>query len=331
MGKKAAAAATPPPAAEEEEVPEEEPGELKEGDFIFQDGSTYVGSYMKKGDEICIHGEGLMQSGPEVFEGTFEKGQYKEGTYKSCNGAIYIGHFFDNKFHGLGQYTWNAKMPDERTYIGMFRNGYMHGCGQYMNFSFGVHKNFKGFSFRGRFSSAREEQEDLKTSFMAEYGTEYYASASSALKQLAEKTTTEMPERYLVPNPPTEEGEEEKPENVLARAQVEELVAGPFPPATAVPPAALQAFAARLDPEAEKPLKSKIYDGMAKDGEQAEVIAGRLRHEQLQHVGQAVEFEASDAEVGAVRVAVLVNISNIFDVSAAKWKLVHIEEVPAPA
>jgi len=321
-GKEAAA----PVVEEEKEEVKEDPGEVKEGEFLFQDGATYTGFYLKKNDEIVMHGEGILQSGPEVFQGTFEKGQYKEGTFKSCNGAIYVGHFLENKFNGLGEYTWNAKMPDERNYIGMWKNGYMHGHGQFMNFSFGVHKNFKGFAYKGRFSSAREEQEQLKESFLSEYSSEVTISATNAFKELTEKSPVEIHKSYLVPTPPTEEGVEEKPEAVLERTNAEELVTGPFPINTAVAGPALQAFGARLADDAEKPLRVTVLE----DREQSQFLSGRLRREQLQYVGQAVEFEAPDAEVGAVRAAVLLNISSAFDIAAAKWKLVHIEEVPAP-
>jgi hypothetical protein len=323
-GKEAAAVV-----AEEEEAVVEDIGEIKEGEFLFQDGATYTGCYLKKNDEIVMHGEGILQSGPEVFQGTFEKGQYKEGTFKSCNGAIYTGHFLDNKFNGLGEYTWNAKMPDERTYIGMWKGGYMNGQGQFLNFSFGVHKNFKGFSYRGRFSSAREEQEQLKQSFLTEYGDECTKSATSAFKELSEKTAErggEIPSSFLIPKAPTEEGVEEKAEAAAERAAVEELVSGPFPASTAVAGPALQAFAARLADDSDKPLQVTVLE----EREQSEFLSERLRHEQLQYVGQAVVFEAMDAEVGAIRIAVLLNVCTVFDISAAKWKLVHIEEVAPP-
>jgi len=325
MGKKGKEAAAV--VAEEEEVVVEDVGEMKEGDFIFQDGATYTGSYLKKGDEIVMHGEGLLQSGPEVFQGTFEKGQYKVGTFKSCNGAIYNGHFLENKFNGLGEYTWSAKMPDERSYKGMWKNGYMHGHGEFLNFSFGVHKTVKGFSFRGRFSSAREEQEQLQQSFLSEYAGEYTKSATSAFRDMSEKAAAaggEIPSNFVVPRPPTEEGVEEKPESVLERTSTEELVDGPFPASSAP---ALQAFAARLAEDAEKPLRVTVLE----EADQSQFISGRLRRDQLQHVGQAVEFESPDAEVGAIRVAVLLNVSPVYDVSAAKWKLVHLEEVAAPS
>lgn len=327
MAPKKAPAAAAPVEEEEPEPVVEDLGEQKEGEFVFQDGSTYSGGYLQKGEDIVMHGEGTLQSGPEVFQGTFEKGQYKEGTFKSCNGAIYNGAFLENKFNGLGEYTWNAKMPDERTYIGMWKNGYMHGHGQFINFSFGVHKSFKGFSFRGRFSTAMEEQEQLKKAFLDEYCGENTKSAASAFRSMAEKAGEKIPAAILVPSPPTEEGVEEKPEAVLERASVEEFVDGPFPGSTAVSIPALQAFAARLADDAEKPLQVTVLE----DREQTQLVSGRLRRDQLQHLGQVVEFEAPDAEVGAVRAAVLVNCSRVFDVSAAKWKLVHIEEVAAPS
>jgi len=311
---------------EEEEVVAEEPGEILEGEFIFQDGATYTGYYMKKEDEIVMHGDGILKSGPEVFEGRFEKGQYKEGTFKSCNVNVYTGSFLENKFNGLGEYTWNVKLPDERSYSGMWKNGFMHGSGQFVNFSFGVDKQFKGFSFEGRFSSAREEQEQLKRSFLDEYGGACSKSAADVFKAMAEKMTAEIPAAFLVPMPPTEEGVEEKPEAVLERTSIEELVDGPFPVNTAVAAPALQAFAARLAEDAEKPLRVTVLE----DKDATQFASGRLRREQLQFVGQAVEFEAPDAEVGAIRAAVLVNVSTAFDVGAPKWKLIHVEEVPAP-
>jgi hypothetical protein len=331
MGKKAAPSPTPAKEEEEEEPVVEDLGEIKEGDYVFQDGSTYTGCYLKKGDDVCLQGEGLLQNGPEMFQGLFEKGQFKEGQFKSCNGAIYVGHFHENKFHGWGEYTWNAKMPNERMYRGMWRNGYMHGCGQFLNFSFGVHKVFKGFSFRGRFSSAREEQANLKKCFLTEYCGEHKQSGGAALTALVEKTASrasgDIPAVFLVPRPPAEEGTEEKPEAVAERASIEELVAGPFPAKDVVQLAALQAFLARRSEDAEKPWNINVVE----EKEQSQFLDGRLRHDQLQHVGQAIEFVTPDAEVGAIRRIVLLNVSRIFDISAAKWKLVHIEEMQAPA
>lgn len=314
MGKQAKAAASPPPQDEEPAQPEEVPGEQLSGDFIFADGSTYKGGYLKKGEDICLNGEGLLQSGPEVFQGTLEKGAYKVGKYTSCNGAVYVGHFHENSFHGLGEYTW----PDGRTYKGMWKNGYMHGSGQYVNFSFGVHKISKGFSFEGRFSSEKEEQERAKTSYLREYCGDYVRSASEALQKMAE-----VLKDFLVPKQP-EEGEE-KPEAAADRAATEEQVNGPFPEASTIPVPALQAFAAQLGESVEKPLQVNVLE----DKPQSERIGARLRHDQLQHVGQAVEFVALDPEVGQLRCVALVNISTEFNVTAAKWKIIHVEDVTA--
>merc|ERR1712060_889235 len=113
----------------------------------------------------------------------------KVGTFKSCNGALYVGHFRNNLFHGPGEYSW----PDGRKYKGMWKSGYMHGHGQFNNFSFGVDRFFKGFSIDGRFSSSREEQEMAKQAFLAEYATEYIRSATVALSEIAGKMAPAEP------------------------------------------------------------------------------------------------------------------------------------------
>jgi|Transcript_90681 hypothetical protein len=330
MGKKGGNAPSPPPPAEEEEVVKEEDiGELRSPrDFLLQDGSTYSGSYLKKGDDVCFHGEGLLQSGPDMFRGTFERGQYKHGEFKSCNGSVYYGYFYDNKFHGWGEYTWNSKMPNERSYRGMWKNGAMHGKGEFRNFSFGTDKVFKGFSFQGRFASGMNEQDNLKKSFLDEYGGEYSRSARAALLTIGEKTQArgEMPEACLVPKK-VEEGAEEKPEAEAERTEIEALVSGPFPSGDAVPAAAMQAFVTRLAEDAEKPLVVRVLEDTC--GE-SQFLGSRLYREQLQHVGQAVEFDAGDVEVGAVRGVVMINVSKVYDISAAKWKLIHVEEMQAP-
>jgi hypothetical protein len=263
-----------------------------------------------------------------MFRGTFERGQYKHGEFKSCNGSVYYGYFYDNKFHGWGEYTWNSKMPNERSYRGMWKNGAMHGKGEFRNFSFGTDKVFKGFSFQGRFASGMNEQDNLKKSFLDEYGGEYSRSARAALLTIGEKTQArgEMPEACLVPKK-VEEGAEEKPEAEAERTEIEALVSGPFPSGDAVPAAAMQAFVTRLAEDAEKPLVVRVLEDTC--GE-SQFLGSRLYREQLQHVGQAVEFDAGDVEVGAVRGVVMINVSKVYDISAAKWKLIHVEEMQAP-
>lgn len=50
----------------------------------------------------------------------------------------------------------------------------------------------------------------------------------------------------------------------------------------------------------------------------------RLKRQQLQVAGQAIEF-FTEAEAGSLRLLVLVNVGSEFDWEAAKWKLVHSE------
>lgn len=339
MGKKAAPAASPvpPPEPPKEEpvakVVEEVPEEL-EGDFIFQDGSTYRGQYLEKGGEVCLHGDGLLLSGPESecgdesFQGRFEQGSYKLGRYTSQNGAIYMGGFRKNLFHGMGEYAW----PDGRVYRGTWKDGKMHGRGQYLNFAISANegasdKPFLGFSFEGKFASGPQDQEEAKKAFLTAYGGEYTTSARAALRDLAERSTAEgAPEEFLVPMHAP--GEVEPPGATLERAAAEEVIFGPFPAANVASQAAFQAFVARLAEGAEQPLRVTVFE---ESGQQGRFDGRRLKRQQLQHGGQAVEFAADDAEEGAISLLVLVNICTEHDVAEAKWKLVHCEVAPAAA
>eukprot|EP00435_Cladocopium_sp_Y103_P059184 s709_g21.t1 len=180
----------------EEDVKEEPPPEIHQGDFVFPDGSTYSGQYMKKGESISMHGDGVMQSGPETFEGSFDNGMYKMGRYCSCSGAVYTGNYRNNKFHGVGDYRW----PDGREYRGTWKDGYMHGYGMYLYFSVGADKRFMGFSMNGKFASGAVEQEEAKRAFLQEYGTQCVQSAAAALREMAEKATADgVPSDFLVP------------------------------------------------------------------------------------------------------------------------------------
>lgn len=57
---------------------------------------------------------------------------------------------------------------------------------------------------------------------------------------------------------------------------------------------------------------------------------GIMAKEQLQHVGQCVEFWMVDPESGAMTAPklALVNINRDFDVEKAQWKIVAYEEPP---
>lgn len=322
MGKKAVPVAAP--VEEEKPAPPPEPvGEQLEGEFVFQDGATYVGQYWKANEEVSLHGYGTLVTGPESFRGSFEKGEYKEGKYVACGGAVYTGAFRDNLFHGVGEYEW----PDGRAYKGMWKDGLMHGWGQCLNFSFGAEKAHTGFAMEGRFASSREEQEELKRRYLDAYCAEHVQSAGNALKDLAARTTPDgAPREYLVPARPSEE-EEEAAEAVAERVAVAEVVDGPFPDASAIQQAVLQAFAARFaEQEVEKPLTIIVFE----DKVQLSRFDGRrLKREQLQHAGQAVEFRASDAEAGSLALLVLVNVSTEYDAGMARWKLVCYEEASA--
>lgn len=306
----------PEPEPVKEEKEEEPPPEILQGEFVFQDGSTYSGQYMKKGDSISLHGKGKLLSGPETFEGTFANGMYKFGTFISCSGGVYNGNFRDNKYHGVGHYRW----PEGREYRGTWKDGYMHGMGMFLNFSVGQDKRFDGFSLNGQFSSGVKEQEKAKKAFLEEYGGQCTQSALAALRDLAERATADgAPAEFLVPH-----GQE--PEETAEKAAIEEIIAGPFPEAAAAAQALMQAFVARLAEGAEQPLQVTVYDGL---GEEPRLDKQRLRRPQLQMVGQAVEFFAPEAEAGALKLVVLVNVSSEYTIEDAKWKLVHCEVVPA--
>lgn len=344
MGKKGAAPSTDQNEVEEQPEETEPPGEQLDGDFTFPDGSEYSGQYFKKGDEISLHGNGRLLSGPEVFQGTFERGQYKMGKFKSCNGAVYVGHFRNNLFHGPGEYCW----PDgKKKYKGMWKMGCMHGHGLFDNFSFGVDRFFKGFSIEGRFSSSREEQEVAKRTFLAEYATEYIRSSTAVLNEIAGKMVPAEPvdpkakkkadvpddvspedvKVILVPNPPPD-NEEETPEAAAERNAIETLVSGPFPDASAIKPATFQAFVKCFVEGAENPGEITVYEDRLQS---AQFDGQRLRCEQLEHVGQAVEFRVPEAEIGALSMLVLINTSTEYAVEDAKWKLIHCEDMPPPA
>merc|ERR1719373_1444025 len=136
---------------------------------------------MKSGKPL-LHGRGRLQTGPEVFQGIFEQGHFKEGSYRGTDGSVYSGGFRNNLFHGPGEYKWS----DGRVYRGMWQNGVMHGRGQFENFSFGVNRVFDGFCVRGQFLSSLAGQENARRDFMAEYGAAYSSSATAVLQDIVE-------------------------------------------------------------------------------------------------------------------------------------------------
>lgn len=348
--KNAAPAKSPEPVEDEVAVEEEVPGEQLAGDFVFPDGSDYVGQYYKQGKRIVMHGQGRLQSGSDLFEGSFENGLYKHGRYVSGRGGIYTGSFRGGVYHGPGEYTWPN--PDTRVYRGMWRDGFMHGRGEFENFSIGVDQVFKGFCVSGQFKSSLEKQDDVKKAFLAEYGNSYIANATTWLRSLAEKCTP--PEED--PKAKGKKGQETEPEfppevlqeilvptdvdqgssagdldpAVIAemaaeRKAVEQLVAGPFPETSSLKVSTFLAFVALFAEGTERLGQGCVLEslGLAPLGE-------RLRHEQLEHIGQAVRLSApAGGEAGALSDMVLLNMSPEYDAASARWKLVHLEEVPS--
>lgn len=337
-------APSPEPVEQEEKPKEEEvPEEILKGDFVFPDGSTYKGSYLQKGETRVIHGEGMLRCGPEVFDGTFEKGLYKKGTYTGCNGAVYFGTFKNNQMHGFGEYKW----PDSRSYKGMWKEGKMHGRGKFSNFSFGQDATKEGFSFMGEFESSYAKQEEAKAKFLEEYEVEYQESALAALKDLAEKAATLSgvdtnifpQKKYIVPQPRAQE--EEETEDKEERMKVEELILplGECPLPEQVMPEGVKALNAGLTKvEGEEFFRTQVT--LLKKSSEATVIntkrlkvpgqLGMMANQQLQHVGQCVEFSALDPDGNQIGPKLaLINVNRDFDVANAEWKIVHYEE-PAP-
>jgi len=325
MGKKAAVVEPEPVEEEPVERPETPPVQL-EGDFIFPDGSEYSGQYIKKNGSVTMHGTGHFQSGPEDFFGTLERGVFKQGTYKTCNGAVYSGNFLNNLYNGLGEYTW----PDGRMYRGMWKDGKMHGRGHYENVSIGIDRQLAGFSIGGRFQSSVQGQQEALEAYLAEYGAEYRGSSVAALNDLvtkAEAIATKgavAVKDYAVPLPPPQ-GEVEDAGPQAERAAIEEVVTGPFPDVAAANLAALQKFAALFTEEAENPGTLNVLQNSAGC---ASINGERLKFEQLGHIGQAVELLNPNADGGEVKTMLLVNVSREYDMTKAAWKVIFYDELP---
>ncbi|CAE7554502.1 PGLP1B [Symbiodinium pilosum] len=208
----------------------------------------------------------------------------------------------------------------------------MHGYGMYLYFSVGADKRFTGFSMNGKFASGAAEQEEATMkAFLQEYGTQCVQSATAALRDLVEKAAADgVPADFLVA----------KDGDGKAEKSVEDMVSAPYPEASVATQASLQAFSARLFAE-EQPLQVSIYTGLSNKklmlslneessfsclgAEDVRMDGARLKRQQLQVAGQAVEFFLDSEAAGALRVLVLVNMASEFEWEAAKWKLVHCE------
>mmetsp|Transcript_43184 Transcript_43184/g.111527 ORF Transcript_43184/g.111527 Transcript_43184/m.111527 type:complete len:434 (-) Transcript_43184:249-1550(-) len=292
-------------------------------------------------EKVILHGRGKLTAGPESFEGVFERGSYASGTFVGIDSSKYTGSFRSGAYHGPGEYSW----PDGRLYKGMWQDGKMHGRGRFENFSFGVDRVFEGFCAGGVFQSGEHGQEEAKRSFLAEYGTALMDSAGAALREMASRVKTpedakgkkgavddspaEIPKEFLVPV--VAEGEEDKVATA-ERAAVEELAEGPFAEAAGLPTAAaLQAFSGLFAPSADlqPPIgQVTLYE---ERGQKGRFDGCRLKRQQLEYIGQAVEFYAPEAEPGSLSFVVLLNASSQYGAAQARWKLLHHEDVPRPA
>jgi len=320
-------------------VAEEPPdtNEILDGDFTFPDGSFYRGEYVLRSGKPVMHGNGRLETGPEVFKGSFEEGQFREGRYSGSDGSVYKGSFFNDKFHGRGEYTWT----DGRLFKGMWKDGLMHGRGEFVNFSFGADRVFQGFCVHGHFSSSLEGQENARRDFLAEYGTAFAQSATCALSRLSslvgpaevdpkakkgavEDVPVEIPSEFAVPA-------DQEDVKSAERAEIEQqFCRGPFPDGPVFKATALAAFAANFADGAENPGEVKVVEGSGNE-QFGGFDTSRLVSEQLNYAGQAVVFATPDAEGGALCRLVLVNASSGGDADKANWKVVFCEDVAVAA
>merc|ERR1712151_1224821 len=109
-----------------------------------------------------------------------------------------------------------------------------------------------------------------------------------------------------------------------------EIVAGPFPEAATLQQAGVQAVASRFEADAERPLVPDILEERNPASSRFD-REKRLLRDQLQVVGQCVEFAVPDAEAGAASLVVLVNVSREYDIAKARWKVVHVHYEEAAA
>lgn len=150
------------------------------------------------------------------------------------------------------------------------------------------------------------------------------AADPKAKKGAAEEAPIELPKEFLVP--PVAGPDEEPGPEAAERAAIEKIVDGPFPDNSTLNLAKMQAFLALFAEEVEQPGKVTLYEEKSR----CEILGKRLKCEQLEHVGQGVEFLAPDAEPGALSVLVVVNVSSEYICDKARWKIVYTQDVPFP-
>lgn len=90
---------------------------------------------------------------------------------------------------------------------------------------------------------------------------------------------------------------------------------------------ALQSFVTGLADGAERAVRVTVLDGCES---RSSFDVQRLHKEQLQHLGQAVDFTMENAGPGALKTLVFINVNQDYDSVKARWKMVHCELKPAP-
>ena len=100
------------------------------GKFQFPDGSWYEGDYITVNRKKKRHGMGMLQDGPESYEGAWVNDSMTgEGQYTFSSGATYTGSFKNGEFEGQGVYKW----MDGATYSGEWHQNKMHGKGVFLD------------------------------------------------------------------------------------------------------------------------------------------------------------------------------------------------------
>uniref|UniRef100_A0A0G4IAT7 MORN repeat-containing protein 5 n=1 Tax=Chromera velia CCMP2878 TaxID=1169474 RepID=A0A0G4IAT7_9ALVE len=191
---------TPEPPAE----PEEPQAVIRSGKLELPLHVVYRGSFEEKGALRTCHGNGILEQGPDVLQGVFEKGQLSAGAYYFGDGSEYVGQFFNQKFHGEGTFRW----ADGKEYEGEWSNGLMEGPGTLTVDG----RPYTGFFEKGTFDFSAATQARLKE----EHKTKYGQRVASALATFIGDKLTQMetagpdPSVFLLPAAPSAEDPPEK-------------------------------------------------------------------------------------------------------------------------
>lgn len=270
-----------------------------------------------------------MYMGPESYSGLWHRGAKVRGQYAFPGGSLYDGFFVDDKFQGIGCYTW----ADGRSYVGMWETGQMHGFGTYNNFSFGTSAKADGFSWRGGFQSNAAQQQQCREKFSEAYSGPAVEAVTACLKTLlAEKTASHDDSTgvFLAEVPPEHDAEapESRPATPGSHAEVVQKPPTGFPHRNMLSTPCLEALVQGLENG-----ESKLI--VAKDAESC-CVGQLLKYPQLQYVGQAIEIRHQERALAAVFVNVQRRVDLASPVSQhpfnpyawerAEWKLVHWEQ-----